>query len=58
MADAMRAMERNADAEKAGPENALAQPPWGWKEASNEDGRGLGVAAPAVRIAGEAAELA
>jgi hypothetical protein len=35
-------MERNAEAEKAGPENFLAQPPWGWKEASNEDGRGIG----------------
>ena len=31
-ADAMRATERNADAEKAGPENALAQTPWGeWR---------------------------
>ena len=40
-------MERNAGAEKDGPEDALAQPPWGWKEASNEDGWGLGVADPA-----------
>ena len=41
-ADAMRARERNADAEKAGPENAVAQPPWGWRGRAMWMGGGLG----------------
>ena len=57
-ADAMRAMERNADAEKAGPENFLAQTPGdGGGEHPGWAGD-FGVADPAVRISGGAAELA
>jgi hypothetical protein len=50
-------MERNAEQKKPDlktPESGLpfflvlplAQPPWGWKEASNEDGWGFGASRP------------